>query len=203
MLLKIYPENPNDKLVNQVVECLKDGGVVILPTDTIYAICCDIRQPKAVDRMAQIKGMKKDKAVFSFVFNDFSNLSLYTKTIENNVFRELKRLLPGPFTFILEANNNIPKHFNGKKRTIGIRIPDNDLIRLIVERLGVPLACTSVKDDDDDVVEYITDPELIEEKYGDEVDIVVDGGYGDVVPSTVVSCLDGELEVLRYGKGNC
>lgn len=201
MLLKIYPDNPNEKVVNQIVDCLKDGGVVILPTDTIYAICCDMRQVKAVDRIAQIKGMRKDKAVFSFVFSDLSNLSQYTKAIENNVFREIKRLLPGPFTFILDANNNIPKHFNDKKRTIGIRIPDNDIIRLIIERLGSPLVCTSVKDEDDDIVEYITDPELIEEKYGENVDIVVDGGYGDVVPSTVLKCTGGEFEVLREGKG--
>lgn len=200
MLLKIYPENPNDRLINQVIDCLKDGGVVILPTDTIYAICCDMRSVKAIDRMVQIKGMKKDKAVFSFVFSDLSNLAQYTKPIENSIFREMKRLLPGPYTFILEANNNIPKHFSNKKRTVGVRIPDNDIIRLIVDRFGSPLACTSVKDDDDDIVEYITDPELIEEKYGNDVDIVVDGGYGDVIPSTVISCLDGDIEVVREGK---
>lgn len=201
MLLKIYPENPNPKAIQRVVECLQDGGVIIYPTDTIYGIGCDIFKQKSIERITQILGDKKKKSAMTFICHDLSNLSDYTKPISNNVFKAMKKALPGPFTFILEANNNVPKLLQSNKKTVGIRVPDNNIVREIVEKLGHPILSTSVKDDDE-IVEYTTDPELIHEKYGDLVDIVIDGGYGDNVPSTVVNCVDGEIEIVREGKGD-
>ncbi len=201
MLLKIYPENPNPKAIQRVVECLQNGGVVIYPTDTIYGIGCDIFKQKSVERITQILGDGKKKTAMTFICQDLSHLSDYTKPIPNNVFKVMKKVLPGPFTFILEANSNVPKLLQSNKKTVGIRVPDNNIIREIVEQLGHPILSTSVKDDDE-IVEYTTDPELIHDKYGHLVDIVIDGGYGDNVPSTVVNCVDGEIEVLREGKGS-
>lgn len=201
MLLKIYPENPNPKAIQRVVECLQDGGVIIYPTDSIYGIGCDIFKQKSIERITQILGDKKKKSAMTFICHDLSNLSDYTKPISNNVFKAMKKALPGPFTFILEANNNVPKLLQSNKKTVGIRVPDNNIVREIVEQLGHPILSTSVKDDDE-IVEYTTDPELIHEKYGDLVDIVIDGGYGDNVPSTVVNCVDGEIEIVREGKGD-
>ena len=201
MLIKIYPENPNPKAIQQVVDCLENGGVVIYPTDTIYGIGCDIFKQKSVERITSLLGNAKKKTNFSFICSDLSHLSDYTRQISNNVFKAMKRVLPGPFTFILEANNNVPKLLQSNKKTVGIRVPDNNIVREIVRQLGHPILSTSVKDDDE-VVEYTTDPELIYEKYGDVVDIVIDGGYGDNVPSTVVDCTNGELEVIREGKGD-
>lgn len=201
MLLKIYPENPNPKAIQKVVECLQDGGVVIYPTDTIYGIGCDIFKPKSVERITQILGDKKKKSAMTFICHDLSHLSDYTKPIENNIFKAMKKALPGPFTFILEANNNVPKLLQSNKKSVGIRVPDNNIVREIVQQLGHPILSTSVKDDDE-IVEYTTDPELIHEKYGDLVDIVIDGGYGDNVPSTIVNCVDGEIEIVREGKGD-
>ena len=201
MLLKIYPENPNPKAVNTVVECLQDGGIVIYPTDTIYGIGCDIFKQKSIERIISILGEKKKKDALTFICHDLSNLSDYTKPLDNNVFKTMKRVLPGPFTFILEANNSVPKLLQSNKKTIGVRIPDNNIIREIVRQLGHPILSTSVKDDDE-VIEYTTDPELIYERYGDLVDIVIDGGYGDNTPSTVVDCTNGGIEVVREGKGD-
>ena len=201
MLLKIYPENPNPKAVNTVVECLQDGGIVIYPTDTIYGIGCDIFKQKSIERIISILGEKKKKDALTFICHDLSNLSDYTKPLDNNVFKTMKRVLPGPFTFILEANNSVPKLLQSNKKTIGVRIPDNNIIREIVRQLGHPILSTSVKDDDE-VIEYTTDPELIYERYGDLVDIVIDGGYGDNTPSTVVDCTSGGIEVVREGKGD-
>ncbi len=201
MLLKIYPENPNPKAIQRVVECLQDGGVIIYPTDTIYGIGCDIFKQKSIERITQILGDKKKKSAMTFICHDLSNLSDYTKPISNNVFKAMKKALPGPFTFILEANNNVPKILQSNKKSVGIRVPDNNIVREIVEQLGHPILSTSVKDDDE-IVEYSTDPELIHEKYGDLVDIVIDGGYGDNVPSTIVNCVDGEIEIVREGKGD-
>ncbi len=201
MLLKIYPENPNPKAVNTVVECLQDGGTVIYPTDTIYGIGCDIFKPKSIEKVISIIGEKKKKNALTFICHDLSNLADYTKPLDNSVFKTMKRVLPGPFTFILEANNSVPKLLQSTKKTIGIRIPDNNIIREIVRQLGHPILSSSVKDDDE-VIEYTTDPELIYERYGDMVDIVIDGGYGDNVPSTVVDCTGGELEIIREGKGD-
>ena len=189
MLLKIYPENPNPKAVNTVVECLQDGGTVIYPTDTIYGIGCDIFKQKSIERVISIIGEKKKKDALTFICHDLSNLSDYTKPLDNNVFKTMKRVLPGPFTFILEANNSVPKLLQSHKKTIGIRIPDNNIIREIVRQLGHPILSTSVKDDDE-VIEYTTDPELIYERYGDNT------------PSTVVDCTGGGIEVVREGKGD-
>ena len=201
MFLKIYPENPNPREIRKVVDCLQNGGIIIYPTDTIYGIGCDIFKPKAVERITEILGGIKKKSAMTFICHDLSNLSDYTKPIANNIFKVMKRTLPGPFTFILEANNNVPKIVQSSKKTIGIRVPDNNIIREIVRELGHPILSTSVKDDDE-VVEYTTDPELIYEKYGNLVDMVIDGGYGDNVPSTVVDCTSGEIVVVREGKGD-
>ncbi|MDL2230930.1 threonylcarbamoyl-AMP synthase [Bacteroidales bacterium OttesenSCG-928-L19] len=201
MLLKIYPENPNPKAILQVVECLSDGGIIIYPTDTIYGIGCDIYKPKSIERVISLQGLNKKKSSLSFICSDLSHLSDFTKHIENNIFKAMKRALPGPFTFILEANNNVPRLIQSNKKTVGIRIPDNNISREIVQVLGHPILSTSLKDDDD-VIEYTTDPELIYERYGDQVDIVIDGGYGDNIPSTVVDCTTGVCEVIREGKGD-
>ncbi len=200
MLLKIYPENPNPRQVRMVVECLMDGGIIIYPTDTVYGLGCDIFKSKAVERIAQIKGIKVDKANFSFVCNDLSQLSDYTKPIPNTIFKMMKSNLPGAFTFILNASNNVPKVIQSKKKTVGIRIPDNNIPLEIVKELGHPIMSTSIHDDDK-IIEYTTDPELIYEKYSKLVDIVIDGGYGDNEPSTVVDCTSDVPEIIREGKG--
>lgn len=201
MLLKIYPENPSQRAIDQVVKCLEDGGIIIYPTDTIYGIGCDIFKPRSVERITEILGDKKKKNAMTFICSDLSNLSDYTKPIPNNIFKAMKKGLPGPFTFILEANNNVPKLLQSNKKTVGIRVPDNNIIREIVRQLGHPILSTSVKDDDE-VIEYTTDPELIHEKYDRMVDIVIDGGYGDNTPSTVVDCTGGDIEIVREGKGD-
>ncbi len=201
MLIKIYPENPNPREIKKITQIIEDGGVVIYPTDTIYGIGCDITQPKAVARLAKIQGLDMDKAYFSFIFNDLSQISEYTKPMSNPAFKLLKRNVPGAFTFIFEANNNIPKLFKTRRKTVGIRVPDNNIIRSIVAELGRPLLSSSVHDVEDDVTEYITDPELIHERYGNVVDAVIDGGYGDNQPSTVIDCTTDDFEVIREGKG--
>ena len=200
MLLKIYSENPSSRQIKTVVECLSDGGVIIFPTDTIYGLGCDIYKSKAVERIAKIKGIKKQNANFSFICHDLSHLSDFTKPISKSVYKLMRKCLPGPFTFILDANNNVPKLFQSKKKTVGIRVPDNNITRQIVEYLGHPIMSTSIHDDDE-IVEYSTDPELIYEKYKDIVDIVVDGDYGDNEPSTIVSCKADDFEIIRQGKG--
>jgi len=200
MLLKIYSENPSSRQIKTVVECLSDGGVIIFPTDTIYGLGCDIYKSKAVERIAKIKGIKKQNANFSFICHDLSHLSDFTKPISKSVYKLMRKCLPGPFTFILDANNNVPKLFQSKKKTVGIRVPDNNITRQIVEYLGHPIMSTSIHDDDE-IVEYSTDPELIYEKYKDIVDIVIDGDYGDNEPSTIVSCKADDFEIIRQGKG--
>ena len=199
-MIKIYPENPAPKHIKMVIETLEAGGVVIFPTDTVYALGCSIYQPKALDKIALLKGIKKEKANFSFLFNDLSMLSEFTKPFDNSTFRLMRKNLPGPFTFILNANNKVPKIFQSKKKTIGIRIPDNNILAAVIEELGHPLVTTSIHDDDE-IVEYTTDPELIHERYKDKVDLVVDGGYGDNEASTVVDCTGDEPEIIRQGKG--
>ena len=201
MLLKIYPENPNPREISKVVECLKDGGVIIYPTDTIYGIGCDIYMQKSVERITNILGNAKKKSSMTFICQDLSHLSDYTKPIPNNVFKAMKKALPGPFTFILPANNNVPKIIQSNKKNVGIRVPDNNIIREIVSVLGHPILSTSVKDDDE-IVEYTTDPELIYERYGHLVDIVIDGGYGGNIPSTVVDCSSDDMEIVREGLGD-
>jgi tRNA threonylcarbamoyl adenosine modification protein (Sua5/YciO/YrdC/YwlC family) len=199
-LVKIYPENPNPKEINKVLQVLRNGGLVIYPTDTVYGLGCDITNTKALERIAKIKGIKLEKANFSFICYDLSNLSDYVKQIDTATFKILKKALPGPFTFILPGNNNLPKEFK-KKKTVGIRIPDNNIIREIVRQLGNPIVTTSIHDDDE-ILEYSTDPELIFEKWQDKVDLVIDGGYGDNIPSTIVDLSEGEPELIREGKGD-
>ena len=200
MLIKVYPENPNPKEVNKVVEILKNGGIIIYPTDTVYGMGCDINNSKGVEKVARIKGVKADKADFSFIFSSLSTLSEFTKDMNNSTFKILKQYLPGPYTFILKASNKVPKIFKNKKKTIGIRIPDNNIITSIVEELGNPIITTSIHDDDD-IIEYTTDPELIHERYENQVDAVVDGGFGKNVASTVIDCTGDEPVILRQGVG--
>ncbi len=200
MLLKIYPENPNTKAIAQVAEVLRKGGLVIYPTDTVYGLGCDITNQKAIEAVCQLRKMNCNKANLSFICYDLSHISDYIKPIDNTVFRVLKKALPGPFTFIFNASSLVPKLLSSNKKTVGIRIPDNNIPREIVKTLGNPILTTSIKDDDD-ILEYSTDPELIHEKYQNLVDIVIDGGYGENVASTVVDCTSGDFEILREGKG--
>ncbi len=198
MLVKIYPENPNPKEIAQVVACLRNGGLIIYPTDTIYGIGCDIFNARAVEAICRIKGVEAKKAKLSFICYDLSHISEYAK-VDNKTFKLMKKNLPGPFTFLLEGNNKLPKIFKSKK-TVGIRIPNNNIIREIVKELGNPIMSTSLKADDE-ILEYFTDPELIYERYQDQVEIVVDGGYGDLEPSTVIDCTENKMEIIRHGKG--
>ncbi len=200
-LIKIYEENPNEREIDKIVKILKKGGLIIYPTDTVYGLGCDITNTKAMEKVAKIKGVKLNKSNFSFICYDLSNLSDYVKQIDTATFKTLKRNLPGPYTFILPGNNNLPKAFKNKS-TVGIRIPDNNIIRELVKKLGNPIVSTSIYDEDD-LIEYTTDPELIYEKWGSLVDIVIDGGYGDNTPSTIVDLSEeGEVVVLRKGKGS-
>lgn len=200
MFLKLHSENPNPRYVKMIIECLNDDGVIIFPTDTIYAIGCSVNSSKALDRIARIKGIKKEKANFSFIFHDLSMLSDYTKPISNDVFKMMKRNLPGAFTFIVEANNNVPKLFKNNKKTIGIRIPDQPIITNIVRELGSPIITTSIIDEDE-ISGFMTDPEEINDAYSDRVDIIIDGGFGNKEESTIVDCTDNEIVILREGKG--
>ena len=200
MLLQIHPKNPNPRHIKMILECLNDDGVIIFPTDTIYGIGCSINSSKAFERIAQIKGVRKEKANFSFIFHDLSMLSQFTKPISNDLYKLMKRNLPGPFTFIVEANNNIPKLFQSKKKTIGIRIPEQPIITNIVRELGSPIMTTSILDEDE-ISGFLTDPEEIYDRYKDRVDLILDGGYGDNQESTVVDCTDNDIVVLRQGKG--
>ena len=198
--IKIYQDTPNEAAIKKVVDVLKNGGLVIYPTDTVYGLGCDITNSKALERIAKIKGIKLEKANFYFVCSDLSNLSDYVKQIDTATFKILKRTLPGPYTFILPGNNDLPKEFR-KKKTVGIRIPDNNIAICIVKMLGNPIVSTSIHDDDE-VLEYSTDPELIFEKWQHLVDLVIDGGYGDNVGSTIIDLSGYEPVVLREGKGN-
>lgn len=201
MFIKLYEENPNEREIRKIAEALRKGAVIIYPTDTVYAIGCDIKNGKALERVARIKGVKLAKSNFSVICHDLSHLSDFCKQIDNSVFKLLKRTLPGAYTFILNANSSVPKIFNAKKKTIGIRVPDNNIAREIVRELGSPIITTSLRDDDE-IIEYSTDPELIFEKYQNEVDIVIDGGYGGNIGSTVVDLTSGYPEILREGKGD-
>lgn len=200
MLVRLFNENPNPREIRKIVDVLRRGGLIIYPTDTVYGLGCDITNQKAVEKVARIKGVKIEKSNFSFICSDFSHLSDYTKPIPNHIFKLIRKHLPGPFTFILEANNNVPKYFKGKKKTVGIRIPDNNIVRDIVSELGNPILSTSIHDEDE-ILEYTTDPELIHEKYQEIADLVIDGGYGELIPSTIVDCSSDEIEIIREGKG--
>jgi tRNA threonylcarbamoyl adenosine modification protein (Sua5/YciO/YrdC/YwlC family) len=198
--IKLYNENPNEKEIDKIVKILQKGGLIIYPTDTVYGLGCDITNTKALEKIAKIKSIKLDKANFSFVCNDLSHLSDYVKQIDSSTFKLLKRALPGPYTFVLPGSTNLPRAFK-KRKTVGIRIPDNTIARNLVASLGNPIVSTSIRDDDD-VLEYTTDPELIFEKWKNLVDIVIDGGYGDNQASTVIDLTLNEPLVLREGKGS-
>lgn len=200
MLLKLYPENPNPDRIRKVVEVLEDGGIIIYPTDTVYAMGCDIKAHKSIEKIARLKGLNPLNPDMSLIFRDMSQLSEYTVIRDNSVFKLLKRNLPGPFTFIVQANNQIPKLFKNKKKTVGIRIPDNNIVHEIVRELGRPIMTTSIHDPDE-VIEYTTDPELIYEKYMDVAEIVIDGGYGRNEASTIVDCTSEEINIIRQGLG--
>ncbi|MEM6686060.1 MAG: L-threonylcarbamoyladenylate synthase [Bacteroidota bacterium] len=198
--IKLYNENPNPRAIKRVVDILRDGGLVIYPTDTVYGLGCDITNTRALERIAKIKGVKLEKANFSFICNDLSHISDYIRQIDTRTYKILKKALPGPYTFILSGNNNLPKVFK-KKKTVGIRVPDNNIIRTLVRELGNPIVSTSIYDEDD-IIEYTTDPELIWEKWDNLVDAVIDGGYGDNVASTIIDLSGFEPEVIREGKGD-
>ncbi|MBP9187539.1 MAG: threonylcarbamoyl-AMP synthase [Bacteroidia bacterium] len=200
MLLELHPENPNIRDLKKVLDILHKDGVIIIPTDTIYAMACKLDSKKAIERMARISGKKSDKVNFSLICSDLSNISDYTAHIDRSIFRLLKNNLPGPFTFILKANNNVTKYFSSSKKTIGIRVPDNAIAQTIIRELGIPLVVTSIIHDDE-ILEYMTDPEEIYNKYEHQVDCVIDGGAGGNIPSTIVNCSNDELEVIREGKG--
>jgi len=201
MLLRIYPENPNNKEIKKVVDCLRNGGIIIYPTDTVYGIGCDVNNKKAMERLCRIKGLDIKKHNLAFVCYDLSHIANFTKQLATSTYKLMKKTLPGPYTFILEANNSIPKLFKNSKKEIGIRIPNNNIPREIVKELGNPIATTSVKDKDM-LIEYSTDPELIYEHFNKLVDIVIDGGYGEAIPSTIVDCTNNNPEIIRKGKGD-
>lgn len=198
--VKVYEDNPNPKAIASIVAVLKKGGLIIYPTDTVYGLGCDITNTKALERIAKIKGVKLEKANFSFICHDLSNLSDYVKQIDTSTFKILKRALPGPYTFILPGAKTLPSVFK-KKKTVGIRVPDNNIALEIVKQLGNPIISTSIRDEDD-VIEYTTDPELILEKWDNLVDLVIDGGYGDNVASTIIDLSENQPEIIREGKGS-
>lgn len=200
MLLEIHPKNPDARKIQQVVDCLSRGGLVIYPTDTVYAIGCDIYQSKAIEKLCLIKGVKPEKMSFSFICNDLSHLSQFTQSLDTPIYKLMRRYLPGAYTFILKANNTIPKLFKNKKKTVGIRIPDHNIPRTIVQELGNPIITTSIHHDDE-IIDYITDPSIIYDQFGHLVDIVIDGGMGGIIPSTIIDCTNGYPELIRQGKG--
>lgn len=197
--IKLYEKGTDMRKIDQIISCLKDGGVIIYPTDTVYGMGCDIHNTRAVERICQIKGIKPNKNNFSFICYDLSHISDYAK-VSNAAFKLMKKALPGPFTFVLDGNNKVPKVLAQGKKTVGIRIPDNEITRLIVKELGNPIITTSIRDEDD-IVEYSTDPELIFEKFQNVVDIVIDGGFGNNIPSTIVDATSDDFEVIRQGLG--
>ena len=199
--IRINPESINAKELKPVIECLQNGGVIIYPTDTVYGLGCDINNKKALERVAQLKNIKLQDAKFAMIFHDLSHLADYTKPISNTLFRLIKKALPGPFTFILTANTNVPKIFNkSKKKEVGIRIPDHPIPTEIVRQLGSPIVTTSVIDDDE-ILEYTTDPSMIYENFKYKVDLVIDGGFGNNIASTIVDCTGDEPEIIRQGLG--
>ena len=199
-LIRLYEENPDPKKVKQVVDILRDGGVVIYPTDTVYGMGCDITNQRAVEKICKIKGINPKKHNFSIICADLGNIAQFTRVITKPVFKMMKKGLPGPFTFILEASNVVPKILHSNKKTIGIRVPAHEIPRLLVEELGHPILTTSIRDEDD-VIEYSTDPELIFEKYQHLVDLVIDGGYGQNMASTILDCTGDEVIIIRQGIG--
>lgn len=201
MFIEINPFNIDNRLINQAVQCLKSGGIVVFPTDTVYAIGCDLRNKKGLHKLADFKGVKLNKANFSIICSDLSHLSDYTKQLDRPIFKLLKHCLPGPFTFILEASQEVPKLFDSNKKEIGIRIPNNDITLALVEALGNPIAVTSLHDEEDEIMEYFSDPSAIYERLEDKVDYIIDGGYGNLKGSTIIDCTDGSPIVVREGLG--
>ena len=199
-LIKIHPENPDLRKIEQVVQVLRDGGLVIYPTDTVYGIGCDIFHPRAIEKIAKLKNLKPEKANFAFICHDMSHLADFAR-VSTPVYKVMKKALPGPFTFVLPATAEVPRILNNKRKTIGIRIPDNNIPRMLVRELGHPILTSSIVDEDD-VLEYSTDPELIFEKFENQVDIIIDGGYGHNVASTIVLCENDEFELVRQGLGD-
>ena len=202
MLVRVNEKNIPFETITLIVECLKNGGIIIYPTDTVYALGCDITHARAIEKICKLKGIKPEKSNFSFVCSDLSHLAAYTRAIPNHVFRVMKKALPGPYTFILEANNHVPKLLKQERKTVGIRVPDNAICREIVERLGNPLISTSLHNTSDDILEYFSDPEMIHQQYGDVVDMVVDGGFGNIYTSTIIDCSGEVIEVVREGLGS-
>jgi tRNA threonylcarbamoyl adenosine modification protein (Sua5/YciO/YrdC/YwlC family) len=200
-ILSIHPDNPDVKKILAAVEILNKGGVIVYPTDSVYAVGCLLNQSKAIERLEKFKKVKGNKANFSIICSDLSNISEYARNVENNVFKIMKKALPGPYTFILNASSKIPSYFNSNKKTVGIRVPDNNIARAIVEICNIPLVTTSVHDNEDEMMDYLTDATLIHEKFGNQVDLVIDGGYGSFEPSTVIDCTSGFPNVIREGKG--
>ncbi len=201
MIIKITPNKPQDKEIEKVIRVLKNSGVIIYPTDTVYALGCDIYQTKAIERIARLKKLDPEKALFTFICSDLSDISNYVLPIPNSVFKTIKKLIPGPYTFILNANNNVPKILKQNRKTIGIRVADNNITREIIKQLGNPILSSSLVDEEDDIKEYFTDPYEIYEQYNNKVDLIVDGGYGNVVPSTILDCTKEEIEIIREGAG--
>ncbi|MEQ8925807.1 MAG: L-threonylcarbamoyladenylate synthase [Fulvivirga sp.] len=199
--LQIHPDNPEKRKIEQVVEMLRDGAVIIYPTDTIYGLGCDLFNKNAVDKVCKIKGLKPKNFNLSFICNDISQVSEYTKQINTPTFKLMKKALPGPFTFILESNRNVPKILGTNKKTVGVRIPDNNITHMLVDILGNPIVTTSIKDDDK-ILEYTTDPEIIYEEYKHLVDVVIDGGMGNNIPSTIIDCSGVDIEIIRQGLGD-
>jgi tRNA threonylcarbamoyl adenosine modification protein (Sua5/YciO/YrdC/YwlC family) len=201
MLLKIHPDNPGERHLKIITECLHDGGVIIYPTDTVYGLGCDLMKLKAIERVAQIKGIKREKANFSFICHSLSQLADFTRPIPNHTFKVMRRALPGPYTFILNANNRVPHFFQSRKKTVGIRVPDHQVPVRIVEELGNPIMTTSIHHEDE-LVDYLTDPELIYERFNKRVDIVIDSGPCGNIPSTVIDFTGNEPLLVRQGKGD-
>jgi tRNA threonylcarbamoyl adenosine modification protein (Sua5/YciO/YrdC/YwlC family) len=200
-LLKIHPENPEERKIKQVIDVLKAGGIIVYPTDTIYGIGCDLMNRKSIERLCQIMDIKPQKLDLSFICSDLSHISEYVKRLDTPIFKLLKKALPGPFTFILESNSKVPKILDVNKKTVGIRIPDHAIPRMIVQQLGNPLITSSIKDDDK-IKEYTTDPEQIFEDFKNKVDLVIDGGAGGNIPSTIVDCVQPEIQIIRQGLGD-
>ena len=200
MFIRLYPVNPNPRHIRKVVDVMEEGGIIIYPTDTIYAMGCDIRAIRSIEKIARFKGLNPKNPDMSLIFHDMSQLSEYTVIRDNAIFKLLKRNLPGPFTFIVQANNQIPKLFKNKKKTVGIRIPDNNIVLELVRELGRPIITTSIHDQDE-IIEYTTDPELIYEKYREFADVIINGGYGKNEASTIVDCTSDEIQIVRQGLG--
>jgi tRNA threonylcarbamoyl adenosine modification protein (Sua5/YciO/YrdC/YwlC family) len=201
VFFKLYEENPEQKKIDKILDILRNDGVIIYPTDTVYAFGCSIMSRTAIDRLARLKGMKPGKERFSLIFDGLSQISEYAKNIHTPIFKVMKKALPGPFTFILHSSNKLPKLLHSSKKTVGVRVPNHNIPRTIIQQLGFPIITTSIRDEDE-IIEYSTDPELIYEKFGNMVDAIIDGGYGNNIPSTIIDCTQEEFEVLREGLGD-